>query len=98
MKNFENNFYDYSEKESKLKFYSDEFERLLSNCGIILEDIELEKETGDIYCYVDNLNFDRLNCKKFDQVLKRNVPYIQDVFIEEDFFVMTFNVDRIELS
>jgi len=95
---FENNFYMYNQKEKKLKFFSDTFEKLLSNCSIILNNIELEKETGDIYCYVDDINYRKLNCKKFEEILKNNVPYIQDIFFEDDFFVLTFNVENIELS
>jgi len=98
MIDFENNFYFYSEEKSKLKFYSDEFEKLLSRCGIILENIELDKETGDIYCYVDGINYDKLNCQKFDEILKNNVPYILDIFLEHDYFILTFNVKNIELS
>lgn len=97
MKEFENDFYIYDEKNYKLKFFSDEFEILLSKCGIKLNDIELEKETGDIFCYINQINYKKLNCKKFDEVLRNNVPYIQDIFLEEDYFVLTFNVKNVEL-
>lgn len=97
MKDFENNFYIYSEKESKLRFYSDEFERLLSRCNIVLDNIELEKETGDIYCYVNRFNYNKLNCQKFDEILKSNIPHIQDILLEEEYFILTFNIENIEL-
>ncbi len=98
MKEFENNFYIYEEEKSKLRFYSDEFERLLSKCGIKLDNIELKKETGDIFCYVNQLNYNKLNCKKFDEILKTNIPYIQDIFFKKNYFVLTFNVENVELS
>lgn len=97
MKDFENNLFIYSEEESKFRFYSDEFERLLSKCGITLTNIELEKETGDIYCYAD-VNYKKLNCQKFDEMLKNNIPHILDIFLEDGYFILTFNVENIELS
>jgi len=98
MTDFENNLYVYYEKESKLIFYSDEFERILSKYGIILENIELEKESGDIFCYINQLNYNKLNCKKFDEILKKNIPHIQDIFFEDNCFVLIFNVENVELS
>lgn len=94
---FENNFYKFIEENNKLKFYSDEFDRLLSNYGIKLNKIELELETGDIYCYIEKLNYKKINCSKLDKILKENVPYIQDILLNDDFFVLLFNVDIVEL-
>ena len=68
MKEFNNNFYDYEKETKKLRFYSDTFEKLLSKCGIILEDIELDIDTGDIFCYCDDINYKKLNCKRFDEI------------------------------
>jgi len=92
---FDNNFYDYSEKESILKFYADEFERLLLKYNILIDNIELN-EDGDIYCYV-NLNYNKLDCKRFTKILKDKVPLIQDIILKDGFFILTFNIKIIEL-
>lgn len=94
---FENNFCKFDTKNNKLKFYSDEFERLIANCGIVLDDIELNVETGDIYCYIEPIDIKHLNCKKFDKLLKDKVPYIKDIIIHENYFILIFDVENIEL-
>ena len=97
MKEFENNFYEFDEEEQKLKFFSDEFEKLMSKCDIKLNNIELDIETCNIYCYIDIIDYTKLNCKKFDKILKNKIPYIEDVILEEGYFVLIFNIEKIEL-
>ena len=93
----ENNLYSYNEKESELKIYSDELEKTLSNINIHTEDIELEKETGDIYCYIQKLNYKKVNCNKLCDYIKDKIPLIQDIFLEDGYFILTFNIKTIEL-
>lgn len=98
MEEFENDFYHFDKESSKLKFYSDEFEKLISNYYITLDNIELEIKTGNIICYVDMLfDYSKLDCEKFLEILKDKIPYIENIILQEDRFTLIFNVKNVEL-
>lgn len=94
----ENDFYEFDSESNKLKFYSDEFSNLLKRCNLTLTNIELDKNSCDIVCYIEEIiDYENWYCDKFEKVLKKNIPFIQDIFYEDGFFIITLNVSIVEL-
>jgi hypothetical protein len=93
----ENNFYEFDSETNKLKFYSDEFSNLLDRCGLQLTNIELDNSC-DIVCYLEKvIDYENWHCNKFEEILKKNIPFIQDIYYEEGYFIITFNVETVDL-
>lgn len=94
----ENDFYEFDSEKNKLKFYSDEFSSLLERCGITLSDIEVDNNSCDIVCHLEKIiDYENWNCKRFEEILKEKIPFIQDIYYEEGYFVISFNVDMVDL-
>lgn len=97
MINSENEYYNFDSELNKLKFFSEEFSYLLKKFGITLTNTELDT-SGDIICYIEEeLDYEHWNCKRFEEIIKDNIPYVQDIYYDDGYFGITFNVGIVEL-